>query len=195
MASRAASIAAKLVGFVISVQFRGVFQVFTVLAGDGGLPWCRVHYVEAGPDQNLSTMFWTFTACCLVLFWICCGVVVAWWCGGRRISCWVLLWVVLLSKLKGAGGAECRSIYRQWLWSLLGPSGVQGSTGGATPTKIYRSTHHQCIIWLLNVARLSTYIWMWHLLLHFSRIYFICHFLMKPMLSFRSCRLFFRICG
>jgi hypothetical protein len=65
---------------------------------------------------------------------------------------------VLLSKLKGAGGAECRSIYRQWLWSFLGPSGVQGGTGGATPTKIYRSTHHQCIIWLLNMWQDSVYI-------------------------------------
>ena len=165
----------------------------TVLAGDGGLPWCRVHYVEAGPDQNLSTMFWTFTACYLVLFWIYAVVVLL--NDDVVVVVFHVRLFVFLSKLKGAGGAECRSIYRQWLWSLLGPSGVQGSTGGATPTKIYRSTHHQCIIWLLNVARLSTYIWMWHLLLHFSRIYFICYFLMKPMLSFRSCRLFFRICG
>ena len=189
----------RLFPYKFVVFFKVLTRHYLNLAGDGwsDLPWCRSSSSCGGRarDQHLSRMLWTFTACCLVLFWICCGVVVTWWCGGRRISCWVLLWVVLLSKLKGAGGAECRSIYRQWLWSLLGPSGVHGSTGGATPTKIYRSTHHQCIIWLLNVARLGTYIWMWHLLLHFSRIYFICHFLMKPMLSFRSCRLFFRICG
>ena len=30
--------------------------------------------------------------------------------GGGDISCWFLLWVALLSKLKGAGGAGCRSV-------------------------------------------------------------------------------------
>jgi hypothetical protein len=69
----------QLVGFISLfpykfVVFFKVFRHYLNLAGDGDLVYPDVdqaHHVGRARDQNLSRMLWTFTACCLVLFWIC----------------------------------------------------------------------------------------------------------------------------